>query len=164
MQVFFHLIFYCKSKQFQKALYYIEKAINIDTENVLYWKRYAKINNRLSLFEEAEVGYRKALELGNYELESWITRGDILINLGEYEPAINNFNQGLEFYPEHVEIEYRLAGCYFALGEHGKGEFHLKNALKSEAEYIMIIEELFPSVYMMETVQEIINKHKNPSL
>ena len=156
--------FYYKSKQFQKALYYIEKAINIDGENVNYWKRYAKINNRLNLFEEAEVGYRKALELGNYELESWITRGDILINLGEYEAAINNFNQSLEFYPEHAEVEYRLSGCYFTLGESEKGAFHLKNALKSEAEYIMIIEELFPSVFMMKTVKEIINKHKNPSL
>ncbi|MBT0608507.1 tetratricopeptide repeat protein [Aequorivita echinoideorum] len=156
--------FYFKSKQYQKALYYIEKAINIDGENVLYWKRYAKINNRLSLFEEAEVGYRKALELGNYELESWITRGDILINLGEYDAAINNFNQSLEFYPEHPEVEYRLAGLYFTLNQNERGVFHLKNALKAEPDYIMIIEELFPSVFEMKIVKEIIDKHENPSL
>ena len=156
--------FYFKNKQYQKALYYIDKAINIDATNVLYWKRYAKINNRLNLFEEAEVGYRKTLELGNFELESWITRGDILTNLGEHEAAVNNFNQALEFYPELAEIEYRLAGLYFFMSEAEKGEFHLKNALKSESEYIMIIEELFPSVFKLKVVQEIINKHKNPSL
>ena len=156
--------FYIKNKQYQKALYYIEKAINIDSENVLYWKRYAKINNKLNLFEEAEVGYRKTLELGNYELESWLTRGDILTNLGEYEAAINNFNQALEFYPEHAEIEYRLSGLYFTLSENDKGAFHLKNALKSEPEYLMIIEELFPQVYQIEMVKEIIKQNKNPSL
>ncbi len=156
--------YYIKNKQFQKALYYIEKAISIDSENVLYWKRYAKINNKLSLFEEAEVGYRKALELGNYEIESWLTRADLLKNLGEFEGAVNNLNQALEFYPEHPEIEYRLSGLYFTLNETDKGAFHLKNALKAEPEFLMIIEELFPQIYQLETVVEIIKQHKNPSI
>lgn len=156
--------FYIKNKQYQKALYYIEKAINIDAENVLYWKRYARISNQLSLFEEAEVGYRKTLELGNYELETWITRGDILTNLGEFEAAINNFNQALEFYAENAEVEFRLSGLYYTLNESDKGAFHLKNALKSEPEFLMIIEELFPQVLEMEMVVEIIKQHKNPSL
>ncbi len=156
--------FYYKNKQYQKALYYIEKAISIDAENVAYWKRYAKINNRLKHFEEAEVGYRKALELGNYELESWLTRGDILTNLGEYEAAVNNFNQALEFYPTNPEIEYRLSGLYFSLKESAKGEFHLRNALKAEPEFLMIIEEIFPLVYRMKKVKQIIAQHKNPSL
>src|SRR5690606_27554962 len=130
---------YLKSKQYQKALYYIEKDINIDRDNVHDWKRYAKINNELNLFEEAEVGYRKALELGNYELESFLTRGDILTNLGEYEAAVNNFNQALEFYPEHAELEYRLSGLYFTLSDNDKGAFHLNYALIYDTEYLMII-------------------------
>lgn len=156
--------FYFKNKQYEKALYYIDKAIAIDSENVHYWKRYAKINNRLKHYEEAEVGYRKALELGNYELESWLSRGDILTNLGEYEAAINNFHQALEFYPEDPEIEYRLSGLYFSMREPDKGEFHLKNALKSEPEFLMIIEEIFPLVFRMKKVKQIIAQHKNPSL
>jgi len=156
--------FYYKEKQYLKALYYIDKAIAIDSQNVNYWKRYAQINHKLNHFEEAEMGYRKALELGNYELESWLTRGDLLINLGEYEAAINNLNQALEFYPAHPEIEYRLSGLYFLLKESGKGEFHLNNALRSEPEFVMIIEELFPKVYRMKTVKQIIARHKNPSL
>ena len=93
--------FYIKKLNFQKALYYINKAINIDEENVLYWKRYAKINNRLNFYEEAEQGYKKSLELGNYELETWIRRCDILIGLGEYETAISSMLQALEFYPRY---------------------------------------------------------------
>lgn len=156
--------FYLKDKQYQKALYYIEKALAIDTENVHYWKRYAKINNKLNFFEEAEVGYRKALELGNYELESWITRGDILTNLGEYEAAINNFNQALEFYPDHPEIQYRLSGLYFSTRENQKGEYFLRNGLRIEPEFLMIIEELFPLVYQMKRVKQIVANYKNASL
>ncbi len=156
--------YYIRNKNYKKALYYINKAINIDSENVLYWKRYGKINFRLNLFEEAEVGFRKALELGNYELNTWLTRHDILLKLGEHEAATNTLFQALEFYPENAEIEYRLAGLFYHNIEYGKGEFHLKNALKLDPEYLIIIEELFPRVYDLKKVQELIKIHKNPSI
>ena len=138
-------------------MYFINKAINIDSENVLYWKRYGNINFRLNLYEEAEVGYRKTLELGNYELNSWLTRNDILLKLGELEAAKNNLFQAKEFYEESAEIEYRLAGLFFKNLEFNKGEFHLKNALKLDSEFLIIIEELFPKVYSLKKVKEIIS-------
>ncbi|MCH2490918.1 MAG: tetratricopeptide repeat protein [Flavobacteriales bacterium] len=156
--------YYIKNKNYKKALYYIDKALNIDSENVLYWKRYAKINTRLKLYEEAEHGFRRTLELGNYELETWLMRCDILIQLGEYEAAVKNLFQASEFYPENAEIEFRLAGLYYFLTEDRKAEFHLKNGLKFDPEFSMIIEELFPTVYLRNSVKEIIKKHKNPSV
>lgn len=149
--------FYIKKLNFQKALYYINKAINIDEENVLYWKRYAKINSRLNFYEEAEQGYKKSLELGNYELETWIRRCDILIGLGEYETAITSMLQALEFYPTTAEIEYRLAGLFFCTNNGEKGYFHLNNALKIDSEYYIIIEELFPNIFDRKSVKQIIN-------
>ena len=147
---------YIKKLDYQKALYFINKAIDIDTDNVLYWKRYAKINNRLKFYEEAERGYRKSLELGNYELETWITRCDILIRLGEYNAALTNLMQAEEFYPNTAEIEFRFAGLYFLVNEGDKGYFHLKNALKIDAEYAIIIEELFPNVFKRKSVKDVI--------
>lgn len=156
--------FYYRKKNFQKALYYIEKALNIDTENVLYWKRYAKINKRLCLFEEAEHGFRRSIELGNYEMETWLSRCDILIELGEYDAAINNLLQATEFYPENAEIEYRLAGLYYKLLEDNKAEFHLKNGLDLDDEFSLIIEELFPNIFIKKRVQQLIKDHKRASL
>lgn len=148
--------FYNKKKNYQKALYYINKAINIDTENVLYWKLYAQINQRLGFLEEAERGYKKTLELGNYELNTWLIRGDILLKLGEPEAAVYNFIQAAEFYPENAEIEYRLAGLYYTLNESEKGSYHLKNGLRFNAEYVFIIEELFPNVYNKTHVKSLL--------
>ncbi|MDO5981815.1 tetratricopeptide repeat protein [Flavivirga spongiicola] len=138
--------FYNGKKNYQKALYYINKAINIDPENVIYWKLYSQINQRLNFYEEAERGFKRTLELGNYELNTWLSRGDLLIKLGESQAAIYNFEQALEFYPENAELEYRLAGLYFSLNENDKGIFHLKNGIVSNEEYAFIIEELFPEV------------------
>lgn len=151
--------FYMKLKNYQKALYYINKAIDIDEQNISYWKRYAQINFRLNFYEEAERGYRKIIELGNYELETWLKRADILYKIGETDAAIQNLLQGLEFYPNNAEIEFRLSGLYYLANESEKGQYHLINALKHEKEYIIILEELFTSVFQRKSIQELIQKH-----
>jgi tetratricopeptide (TPR) repeat protein len=48
-------------QNYQKALFYVNKALAIDNQNRLYWKRYATINKN-GLFEEAEFGFRKSVE------------------------------------------------------------------------------------------------------
>ncbi|MGJ8592680.1 MAG: tetratricopeptide repeat protein [Aquaticitalea sp.] len=155
--------FYCGRKNFQKALYYINKAINIDQDNVSYWKLYAQINNRMHFLEEAERGYKKTLDLGNYELDTWLSRGDILIKLGECEAAALNLIQAAEFYPETAEIEYRLAGIYFTLLEPEKGTYHLKNGLLLNSEFDFIIEELFPRVAKQKKIKDFISNSKKAS-
>ncbi|MCK8522132.1 tetratricopeptide repeat protein [Aquimarina sp. D1M17] len=152
--------FYMRNSNYQKALYYINKAINIDGENVLYWKRYAKINNKLAFFEEAERGYRKALELGNYELETWLNRSDILRFLGESKAAIQSLHQAIEFYPENAEVRYRLAGLYYENQNFEKGEYHIRKALDLDYEYHIVLEELFEKVFNLTMVKNIILEYK----
>jgi tetratricopeptide (TPR) repeat protein len=155
--------FYNKNQNYQKALYYINKAINIDTENVVYWKLYAQINQRLNFLEEAERGYKKTLELGNYELDLWLSRADILTNLGEYEAAMFSLDQTADFYPDNEEVQYRLAGLYYMMDKTDQGYIYLQSALQLNSEYYFILEELFPTVFQQNKVQEIIAKYQNAS-
>ncbi|BAO74502.1 tetratricopeptide repeat protein [Winogradskyella sp. PG-2] len=155
--------FYTKRLNYQKALYYIKKAVNIDGDNPLYWKLYATVNKRLNFLEEAERGYKRTLELGNYELETWLDRGDILIALGEYEASIFNLIQAAEFYPENAEIEYRLGGLHFSLHQIEEGRFHLKNAVRLNIDYSFIISELFPNLGDKPMVRAIISDSKKTS-
>ncbi len=155
--------FYLKKQNYQKALYYINKAINIDSENVLYWKLFSQINHRLNFLEEAERGYKNTLELGNYELDTWLNRSDILIQLGEYEAAVYNLLQAIEFYPENAEIEFRLGGLYFKLLQSEKGRYHLKNGMRLNEEYDFIITELFPNLTDKPVVKDIISNSKKSS-
>ena len=150
--------FYLKQHNYQKALYYINKAINIDAENVIYWKLYAQINQRLNFLEEAERGYKRAIELGNYELNTWLSRTDILIQIGELDAASLNLIQATEFYPENAEIEFRLTGIYYKVLETEKGSYHLKNAMTFNKEFLFIVEELFPEVYHSITFQKALKK------
>lgn len=152
--------FYVRQKNYQKALFYVNKAIGIDNENRLYWKRYATINRALDFLEEAEIGYRKAVEFGDYELDTWLFWVDILQYLGEFDGAIHTLLQATEYFPEEFQLEYRLAGLYFMQDDVTKGTFHLSNGLRLSFENHILIESLFSTVWEMPEVQETISKHE----
>ena len=154
--------FYVRQKNYQKALFYVNKALAIDDQNRLYWKRFATINKAMNLFEEAEFGYRKAVEFGDYQLDTWLFWVDMMQNMGETNNAILTLIQASEYFPEECEIEYRLSGLHFSLHEEEKGNFHLSNGLRLNSKHQTILEELFPRVWERQSVQEYIAKHQKP--
>lgn len=156
-------LFYFSRKDFLKSLFYINKAIDIDSENVDYWNFYSKINERLNYFEEAERGYKKTLELGELALETWLSRGDILIKLGEFEAAKYNFIQALEHHPKSEELEFRISGICFKLNQTETAYTHLLTALHFNAEHVFILEELFPEIYAQKEVLHFIKSYNKAS-
>ena len=118
----------------------------------------AGIVNKL---EEAERGYKKTLELGDSKLNTWLSRGDILIKLGEDEAAKFNFVQALEYHPKSEELEFRLSGVCFKLNNMEAGYAHLLTALHINSEHVFILEELFPEVYNRKAVLQLIENFKN---
>ncbi len=152
--------FYVRQKNYVKALHYTNKALAIDDQNKTYWKRYATINKAMNLYEEAEYGFRKAVEFGDCQLDTWLFWVDILQYLGEYDNGVLTLLQAAEYFPEEYEIEYRLAGLNFMLKENEKGSFHLSNGLRLNFKNKTILEELFPKVWEMKKVQTYISKHK----
>ncbi|RZJ65440.1 MAG: tetratricopeptide repeat protein [Flavobacterium sp.] len=153
--------FYVREKNFQKALFYVNKALNIDNSNRLYWKRYAVINKEMNFFEEAEVGYRKAVELGDYQLDTWLFWVDILQFLGEFDSATTTLLQASEYFPDEYEIEYRLAGIYFMQRDDAKGKFHLSNALRLNFKNHKLLKDLFPVAWERKIVRNMIDKYKS---
>ena len=153
--------FYIRQKNFQKAIYYVNKALGIDSDNSLYWKRYAAINHGLQFYEEAELGYRKAFEAGDINLDTFVLWSQMLQELGEYENAIEILLQASEVFPDEFEIEYRLAGLYHLTKETKKGNFHLNNGLRINFKNHTIIQEHFPTMWKKKTVQNIIEKYRN---
>jgi len=153
--------FYIKIDNFLKALFYVNKALGIDDQNKLYWRRYAVINKELNFLEDAAHGYSKAIELGDLFLDTWFYLADTLQNLGEFDAAIQKLLKASDIHNEEYEIEYRLAGLYFLVDQKEKAYYHLTNALHLNFKNHTIIEENFPSVWLNTDIQNHINKHRN---
>ena len=111
----------------EKAHYYCEKALQINENYLAYWKRSALLNKALGRYAEAEIAFQNTIELGNYELAVWMEWIDTLIFLNEWEKASSVGQQAKEFYPEQVELDFRLAGCFQQLGKSIEMEYYLQN-------------------------------------
>jgi tetratricopeptide (TPR) repeat protein len=150
--------YYVRQKKYKEALEHVNKAISIDDQNQAYWKRFATINKAMNLLEDAEYGYRKAVELGDYQLDTWLFWVDVLVNLSEIDSAILTLLQASEYFPEEYEVEYRLAGLYFTTNESIKGCFHLNNGLRLNYNNRTLFKEFFPVIWERTEVQNQIAK------
>jgi tetratricopeptide (TPR) repeat protein len=154
---------YVKEKEFSKALFFINKAIEIDELNSNYWKIYADINLNLDLFEEAVSAFEQCILLKDNDLTNWLGLSDTLCYLGDYEDALTNLLKSKTYFKDFAEIEYRLSGLCFKFKNSKKGAEHLIKALGIDFEYQFILKELFPEVFKMQEVKDIIEGFRKTS-
>ncbi|MDC6367510.1 MULTISPECIES: tetratricopeptide repeat protein [Flavobacteriaceae] len=148
---------------FQKALYYVNKAINIDGENPLYWKKAAKIYAALKNLDEADFAYQQTVDLGNYELDTWIGWANVLKKIGDLNSSIQVLVQGLEFYPESPELLYKIAGVYLENNEPSSAKEKLSQAMQLDIDKLQIFEEEFPEFIKAGWFQDLVSEIKKTS-
>ncbi len=152
---------YCEEENYQKALYYINKALSIDEANTMYWRRYAEINLKLDFFKEVIKAFYNCIEYGDSNLDIFIGLADVLNFIGEFQEASAVLIKANRLYPDTSEIIYRLSCVYYILGEDGKAEKLLRKGLEIDFEYHEVIKELFPAVFELNTVAAIIFEFNN---
>lgn len=148
--------YYIKIADYDKALEYLEKAISIDGDNKTYWKKYGQINTALGRLDEAEKGFRKAVELNDFEVDTWIFWVDSLIKTGEMNEALQTLLTASEYFSDEFEVEYYLAGIYFTNLDFETGEEHLLKALSLNVSYIDEFYKTFENLSDNLTIQRII--------
>lgn len=152
---------YCDDKRYQKALYYINKALAIDESNTLYWRMNAEINLKLDFYEESAKAFYSCLEYDDTDLDIFVGLADVLNFIGDFDEAIKVLTRAKRIFPKHTEIEYRLGCLYFVLGDDIKGEKFLKEGLKSDYGYHSIFKEIYPAVFGLDVVKNLVSKQLN---
>ncbi len=155
--------FYYKKGDYAKALQYINKALNIDGDNPEYWKRCGKIHVAMADFEGADIAYKQAIDMGSYELETWLNWAQVSLMAHNYDTAIEILSQGHEFHPESAEIAYKKAGAYLMMGDKINGRIGLMKALKQNFQKLNLFNDEFPQYYKIGWVQELIDATKKAS-
>ena len=152
--------FYMNRKNYDKALYYINKALNIDGESPIYWKKCAKINTELQNYDQADFAYKQAVDLGNYELETWLNWSTIAVHNNDIPSALQILTQGKQFYPDSPEINYKIPGLYLLEKDLINARITLIDALKQNFNAFSIFKEQFPQYSETQWTQEIVNSVK----
>jgi tetratricopeptide (TPR) repeat protein len=151
---------YFDQKNYEKANYYISKALKIDEDNAMYWRHYSEIKLKLNFFEEAVTGFENCLSLKDDDINVFIALVDVLTFVGEFNDALGVLYTAQKIHKNFAEIEYRFAGLFFILNKKKYGKEHLINGMRIDYEYHTILEELHPTVYFNTTIQKLVSDFK----
>lgn len=155
--------FYLKQKKFVKAKESIDKAIGIDGENPTYWQRCAVIHQALGDLDEADFAFSQTVDLGNYDLDTWLAWAEVLRKNEETESAAEILIQGKEFHPEAGALSYALAGICYELGQDEEACNHLSSAIDQDPEKLKHFKQSFPEFFSNPRVQQILKEGRNAS-
>ncbi|PCH77423.1 MAG: hypothetical protein COB98_03420 [Flavobacteriaceae bacterium] len=151
---------YYQQKDYEKSLYYINKALDIDEINTAYLRRFGEINIKLSFYEEAVKVFELCIELGDDDLDIRTALVDVHYFLGDFELALDCLKDADTEIPNTAELNYRLACLHFLFKTEEKGVYYLKKGLGIDYEYHKIMKEMYPSVFDLHVVQDIVSFYK----
>ena len=146
--------YFMRKNAYAKVLHYIKKAVKIDNTHVHYWRLYAQANKALGFWDEANVAFERLVNLGNYEVQTWLDWAGILLQLQEYSSGIKALRQGIEFHPENGQLHYMLAGFYMMQANASEASFFLKNAYAINPKDLDVFFETFPSSRTQHLVKD----------
>lgn len=143
---------------YQKAMSCINKALKIDSQNSLYWRKYSQITLKLNLFEESVKGFKKCIKLSDNSLDIWLSYADVLTFIGDFQDVLVLLNEAKKMYPNSYEINYRMA-CLQMIFTNEKLAIPLfELAIKANYNYHKEIISLFPAVFKLEVIKDCIKK------
>lgn len=151
---------YYKQKDYENSLYYINKALDIDEVNTAYLRRFGEINIKLSFYEEAAKVFELCIELGDDDLDIWLALVDVQYFLGDFELAMESLKKADAQIPDSAELNYRLSCFHFLFNTEENGVHYLKKALRIDFDYHHIMKEMYPSVFDLHVVQDIVSFYK----
>jgi tetratricopeptide (TPR) repeat protein len=119
--------------QYEQAQSLLHRALQQDANNGAAWNNYAWVlgHGPKADYDQALVAIHKALVLSPDESRFRETRGQILINLEQWQEAIADLEYAANGMPENKEIHQSLAKAYDALGEAELARMH-EGAASSE--------------------------------
>ena len=80
---------------------------------------------------EAIAEYDEAIRLLSPELaEAYSNRGMVYLNLGQYERAIQDFDQAIHLQPEHADAYASRALAYICLGMEAEAQQDINRAVE----------------------------------
>lgn len=148
---------YFREKEYNKAIFYINQLINLDDENIDFWKLYAHANMKIAFFEEAIKAYRKCIDFKEHSLEVYIDLADALYFTGDLKDALKTLTQAEVYFHNNAAIQYRQSGLFFLLNSNDLGVKYLTNALKNNHKLYSVFQRLFPIVHNNKGFATILN-------
>jgi tetratricopeptide (TPR) repeat protein len=128
-------VIYGKSGQYQKAISYLAKAIELNPKYALAYYNRGTANHKLGQYTQAISDYTKAIELNPKYAVAYNNRGVAYYDLGQYTQAISDYTRAIELNSEFAEAYYNRGVVYYDLGQHPKAISDYTKAIELNPKY-----------------------------
>ncbi len=144
-----------------EGICFIRKATELSPDNSDYQFICGTSNRKLGFLDEAKTNFQRLLDLGNIEPWVWINYADLMVEMEEYDQAMQLLSKGMELNPENAALNCAYAGYLFLIGSDDKAIGFLENALRFNddtefdlLQYLLLLTE-------NDQVQDFLNKYQN---
>jgi tetratricopeptide (TPR) repeat protein len=110
--------------------------------------------------EDAEIYYKKVLELDPGYVEALNNLGVIYIHKGDYESAVSSLKKAIRLRPGYVESYYNMACLYSIKSEAEKGIIYLEKAvdLNGDVKKWALIDSDLKNIRLLPEFKEILKR------
>lgn len=107
-------------EEYQKAFEEVKEAINFDSSCGDYYKLLGDLLFYFGKDNQQFLAYKKAYELGFYNVISFVKLGNMYVEMGDYKNAEKIFKKAIDLGQDYAYSYYYLAELYKKLGEVSK--------------------------------------------
>ena len=102
--------------QHLKAIELLDKALELEPQNKLYWYNLAHVYLTLGQYDKAAERFERVLDFDPHSALTLYSLGLALSKHGSHQAALDRLQQALEINPEYEDAHYQLGTVYRALG------------------------------------------------
>lgn len=137
------ILFMMSQNNFTKAQYYLENALQANSDAVDLWKISLDLNISKWKKNKAIQACKKLFELGHCNPDITLKLIDLLIEKKLWEKAYNISEDAYALHINNIDIAIRMAGCCFHLNKMEEGVY-LLNPIKLNLNRKNLFKKLFP--------------------
>jgi tetratricopeptide (TPR) repeat protein len=115
-----------RARNYKDALIYYQEVVKIDSTFAPAYRELGYLLSRANRNDEAQQNYKKFLRLSGGNTTARIQYANTLIELKNYQEAINQINEVLRTDTSNNDLNRALAYSYFETGQYDKGIIYSK--------------------------------------
>jgi tetratricopeptide (TPR) repeat protein len=144
-----------------ESLYHIKQALENNKTNIDYLFLYAEVHEKVGFMKEAQIAYKKVLEIDNLDQESWLNYSNILYQQESTQDAIDALYNAIEYNPNNAKIYFRLSAYLIETGDKTKGLNLFKHALTINYDLHAELFQYMPKIKDNKDLINLLNNFKN---
>ena len=134
--------------------------MELEKENAEFWHIYGELQQKMLFYEDAELSFKKVIELDPDNAEVWLDYANLLFEQENKNGSLEVLAEGIKYHPQNAELQYRISACLMSIGQKQEALGFLQNALKLNYEIHNELFDYLPQLKENSSITDLIESYK----